>query len=59
MDNKLLLQSKHRKHRRQTFYGKRESRNSQSRGEIWQSSVVDEIRQQGHTQRILQQIAKR
>ncbi len=30
MDNKLLLQSKHRKHRRHEIYRKRESRNSQS-----------------------------
>ena len=44
-DNKLLLLTKHRKHRRQTFYGKRESRNSQSRREIWQDPVVNEIRQ--------------
>ena len=59
MDNKSLLQSKHRKHRRQTFYGKIESRNSQSRRKIWKSPVVNEIRQQGYVQRILQQTAKR
>ena len=40
MDNKSLLQSKHRKHRRQTFYGKRESRNSQSRRKIWKSQSL-------------------
>ena len=30
----MLLLTKHRKHRRQSFYGKRESRNSQTRREI-------------------------
>ena len=38
---------------------KRESRNSQSRRKIWKSPVVNEIRQQGYAQRILQQTAKR
>ncbi len=37
----------------------KESRNSQSRRKIWKSLVVNEIRQQGYAQRILQQTAKR
>lgn len=43
MNNKLRLLMKYRKHRRQSFYGERESRNSQSCREMWQGSVVDEI----------------
>jgi hypothetical protein len=38
----LLLQSKRREHRRHEIYGKRESRNSQSRRKIWQSPVAVE-----------------
>lgn len=38
----MLLQSKRREHRRQEIYGKRESRNSQSRRKIWQSPVAVE-----------------
>ena len=38
----MLLQSKRREHRRHEIYGKRESRNNQSRRKIWQSPVVVE-----------------